>query len=105
MIVLDTHAWIGWVSESSKLSATARQAIAQAAESIGIHPISCWEAAMLVAKNRLQFNRDVGEWVELPYSVRRCACCRSPPRKPCWPPDCRAISTVTRRTACWPPLA
>ena len=65
MIILDTHAWIWWVSESSKLSATALQTIVQATEPIGIHPISCWEVAMLVSKNRLQFNRDVGDWVEL----------------------------------------
>ena len=35
MIILDTHAWIWWISESSKLSATALQTILQATEPIG----------------------------------------------------------------------
>lgn len=65
MIILDTHAWIWWVSESSKMSTKALQAINQTTQPIGIHPISCWEVTMLVAKKRIGFDRDVGEWVNM----------------------------------------
>lgn len=62
MIVLDTHAWIWWVTESRKLSTKARRAIGRA-DVLGVHLISCWEVAMLVAKGRLSLSLDVGEWV------------------------------------------
>jgi len=64
MIVLDTHAWIWWVSESPKLSETARRAIINS-ESLGINVISCWEVAMLVVKNRIGFRIDVQDWIDL----------------------------------------
>ena len=69
MIVLDTHAWIWWVAESKQLSAVARKAIANA-DTIGIHPISCWEIAMLVEKNRLALNCDVEQWVATALRMR-----------------------------------
>jgi PIN domain nuclease of toxin-antitoxin system len=49
MILLDTHAWIWWVTESMHLSKQAAQAIAQA-DRLGVHIISCWEVAMLVLR-------------------------------------------------------
>ncbi len=64
MILLDTHAWIWWVTESARLSAPATQAIAQA-EHLGVHIISCWEVTMLVEKGRIGFDRDIAEWVDL----------------------------------------
>ena len=69
MIVLDTHAWIWWVAESKQLSAAARKAITNA-DTIGIHPISCWEIAMLVEKNRLVLNCDVEQWVATALRMR-----------------------------------
>ena len=68
MIVLDTHAWVWWVTESAKISRKARRAIHEA-DGLGVHPISCWEVAMLVAKGRLGLALDVAEWV--PQAVRR----------------------------------
>lgn len=52
MILLDTHAWIWWVTESDNLSAKASQAIAKV-DCVAVHPISCWEVAMLVEKDVL----------------------------------------------------
>jgi PIN domain nuclease of toxin-antitoxin system len=49
MIILDTHAWIWWITESENLSVQATEAINKA-DIIGIAAISCWELAMLVAK-------------------------------------------------------
>jgi PIN domain nuclease of toxin-antitoxin system len=50
MIILDTHAWIWWLTESPKLSDKAKEAIDNHTI-IGIPAISCWELSMLVAKN------------------------------------------------------
>ena len=40
MIVLDTHAWVWWATESKQLSVRARRAIAESDE-IGISVIFC----------------------------------------------------------------
>ena len=64
MIVLDTHAWIWWVNESERLSDTAQLTIQQT-DRVGIAAISCWEVAMLVAKERIGFSVDVQIWIEL----------------------------------------
>ena len=63
MILLDTHAWIWWASQSPKLSAAARQAIENETKA-GVAVISCWEVAMLMDKGRLKLDREVGLWVE-----------------------------------------
>ncbi len=62
MIVLDTHVWIWWVSAPRKLSPPARRAVQEAKELV-VSAISLWEVAMLVAKSRLELDRDVGLWM------------------------------------------
>ncbi len=62
MIVLDTHAWIWWVSEPDRLSSRAREVIAYARK-VGICPISIWEISTKVAKGRLTFDRALDVWV------------------------------------------
>lgn len=63
MIVLDTHAWAWWTAVSAKLSATAKKHIEEASR-IGVSAISAWEVAMLVARGRLRFDRDVLDWID-----------------------------------------
>ena len=63
MILLDTHAWVWWVTESSRLSAPARAAIKKE-DTLGVSVMSCWEVAMLVDKGRLGLTLDVDHWVE-----------------------------------------
>ncbi|MBI5585736.1 MAG: type II toxin-antitoxin system VapC family toxin [Deltaproteobacteria bacterium] len=65
MILLDTHAWIWWVSNPDLLSTEARVLIDQALVKRKIHisAMSVWEVAMLVAKNRLQLTMEVGDWI------------------------------------------
>ena len=48
MIVLDTHAWIWWATDRTRLSASASEAIA-AADELGVSAVSAWEVAMLAA--------------------------------------------------------
>ena len=63
MILLDTHAWVWWAASSPNLSRKSARAI-EAAKKIYISAISCWEVAMLVAKNRLILDRDVEIWLD-----------------------------------------
>ena len=63
MILLDTHIWFFYINEGpEKLSDAAQQAIRQN-DILGVSIISCWEIAMLVAKQRLKFSIDVQDWV------------------------------------------
>ena len=64
MIILDTHVWIWWVNESNRLPEMTRLFIEQA-DSVGIPAISCWEVAMLVAKDRIGLTMDVAIWIDL----------------------------------------
>lgn len=70
MIVLDTHAWIWWAASSRELSAPARHAI-DGADCVGVCAISLWEVAMLVAKGRLEFDRDPLEWMQQALALPR----------------------------------
>lgn len=70
MIVLDTHAWIWWASNSKKLSVRAKQSIDEADE-LGVSAISCWETAMLVQKRRLELDREVLLWLRQALALPR----------------------------------
>ena len=67
MIVLDTNAWIWWVSDPEKLSARARAVVA-AAEKKGdiiLSSISVWEVAVKHAAGKLDLDRDLRAWLRL----------------------------------------
>ena len=70
MIVLDTHAWIWWAAGSTRLPALARHTIDGAA-AVGVCAISLWEVAMLVAKRRLELDRDSLEWMKQALALPR----------------------------------
>jgi len=65
MIVLDTHAWIWFISNPNYLSKRAGNAVNAAVEdkSILISSISAWEVALLVAKERLKLTLDISDWI------------------------------------------
>jgi len=65
MIVLDTHAWIWWVSSPEFLSETAKQIIDEAVteRNIFISSISAWEVAILVSRGRLKLTMSPIDWV------------------------------------------
>ncbi|MEB3192970.1 MAG: type II toxin-antitoxin system VapC family toxin [Snowella sp.] len=66
MIILDTHVWFWWLTESPKLSIKAAEVIAVNTE-IGVSAISCWELAMLVSKDRITLSMDVQVWLDLAF--------------------------------------
>ena len=63
MIVLDTHVWLWWLSETSLLSKNASREIGKA-DRIGICSISCFEVAIAVAKGRISIDRGILDWLE-----------------------------------------
>ncbi|MEA2163599.1 MAG: hypothetical protein QOK37_1726 [Thermoanaerobaculia bacterium] len=62
VIIADTHAWVWWIDWRHRMSRIALRTLDDA-EQIGISVISCWEVALLVAKGRLDLDRDVSLWV------------------------------------------
>ncbi len=60
-VLLDTHAIVWWQADGQRLSARATREIARA-EGILVSPISCWEIATLVARDRIALDRDVYSW-------------------------------------------
>jgi len=65
MIVLDTHAWIWFISKPEVLSKRAKKAVSAAVKdkSVLISSISAWEVALLVFKKRLTLSLDVSDWI------------------------------------------
>jgi PIN domain nuclease of toxin-antitoxin system len=62
VILLDTHAWVWWVSEPERLSPKAREAIDDARQ-VAVSPISCWEVATKVTQRKLRLDRELDVWM------------------------------------------
>lgn len=70
MILLDTHIWFHYINDGpSRLSMGIRRAIRDN-PMLGVSIISCWEIAMLVAKERLRFGVDVLDWITQALKVK-----------------------------------
>lgn len=70
-VVLDTHAWIWWVTSDRRLSRRARAAIQKplARGEAWISMISIWEMAKKVEKGQLALDRPLEEWFEAALSA------------------------------------
>ena len=65
MILLDTHVWVWWVSQSDRLQTRHRELLETGSDRVfGVSIISCWEVAKLVQYGRLKLDRPVGLWIE-----------------------------------------
>jgi len=64
VIVLDTHTWIWYATEDAQLSKRAKARIHRA-DALGVHPVSCWEVAMLSHGGKLKLSVDIAQWVDL----------------------------------------
>lgn len=69
--VLDTHAWVWWVTADRRLSRRARTAIDRAAarNELWVSPISIWEMAKKVEKGQLALDRPLDEWLDAALEV------------------------------------
>jgi PIN domain nuclease of toxin-antitoxin system len=70
VIVLDTHAWLWWVSGDSSLSRKAAKEI-RAAKRIGVSAVSCLEVAVAEARGRIELDRPVLLWLEEALALPR----------------------------------
>ncbi len=64
VIVLDTHIWVEYIDDPSRLSKPALEAIRGGQEPVGISSISAWEVHMLEKKGRLELRIPARLWVE-----------------------------------------
>lgn len=64
-VLLDTHIWVWWLTPSSQLTDTERDALDEEASrgELRLSAISLWEAQMLRAKNRLVLPLPLAEWL------------------------------------------
>jgi len=62
-LLLDTHAWIWWLTSPGKLGRKAKRAIAKA-DRVGIPSICVWEIAMKAQAGNLRFDRPYETWIE-----------------------------------------
>ncbi|MBX3723192.1 MAG: type II toxin-antitoxin system VapC family toxin [Turneriella sp.] len=65
MVLLDTHAWVWWLTKPDMLPKKATQVIRAAMKDYDVHisTMSTWEIAMLVARGRLEFATDYREFI------------------------------------------
>ena len=65
-LLLDTHSWIWFVDGNKQISIDVRRRINEAIklQQAYVAAISCWEVAMLEAKDRIVFSMPWLEWVE-----------------------------------------
>jgi PIN domain nuclease of toxin-antitoxin system len=65
-ILLDTHAWVWWVTKDRRLSKKAFQAIDHAArhEGVSLSVISVWEVAKKIEKKQLGLDRPLRQWMD-----------------------------------------
>lgn len=63
MIVLDTHAWVWWVTKPERLGKRAARAIDKA-ERIGVPAICVWEVAVKADARKLRFDRPYDVWLD-----------------------------------------
>lgn len=65
--LLDTHAWVWWVTRDKRLSRSATRAIdrAQARDVLLLSLISIWEVAKKVEKGQLVLDRPVDDWLDV----------------------------------------
>jgi PIN domain nuclease of toxin-antitoxin system len=67
-LLLDTHAFVWWITRPEKLTRRQRAAIDRARrggrESLLVSIISCWEVALLAQRGRLRFSIPSEAWLE-----------------------------------------
>lgn len=69
--LLDTHAWVWWVTRDRRLSARARAAVgaSQTKRELWISLISVWEVARKVEKQQLVLDRPLTQWLDEAVTV------------------------------------
>ena len=69
MTIVDTHAWIWWMSDPARLGRGARRELEQT-NRVGVPAICCVEVAALVARGRISLDRPPLDWLNDALAVR-----------------------------------
>ena len=98
--VLDTHAWVLWVSNDKRLGKSVIAALDDLPpdQRPWLSDISLREVATLVEKGRLGFNLPFGDWLEALPTPAQFESCLSPPTLQRKSPRFRNHSIVTLQT-------
>jgi len=65
MILLDTHIWVKWVLDESRLpDSVCKHILEHEEDGLGVSIISCWEVAKLAELKRLNFEMDMLDWID-----------------------------------------
>ena len=69
--LLDTHAWLWWVTEDRRLSRRAKTTIdaARRDNDVWLSLISVWEIAKKVEKHQLTFDRPLSDWLDAATTI------------------------------------
>lgn len=62
-LLLDTHIWVWYLLDDSRLSTTLAQAIADEKNELWLSPISLWETHLLAEKGRLILEPSPEQWI------------------------------------------
>lgn len=70
MLVLDTGAWLAWISAPARIPPRTQRAMLEEETRSGlvVSAISIWEVATKAALGKLALDRDTGEWLDLATS-------------------------------------
>ncbi len=63
-LLLDTHIWIWAVLEPERLGKQLTKRLTATDNELWVSPVSVWELAILVERNRVRLNLDLDVWVE-----------------------------------------
>jgi PIN domain nuclease of toxin-antitoxin system len=64
MVVLDTHALYWWVNQTAGKLARNQVDSIEAADSLGISSMTCWEMAWLVTHDRIELKIPIASWLD-----------------------------------------
>ncbi len=86
-LLLDSHAFLWWLSEDPKLGAKARQAVADPASTVHISAATIWELSIKSALGKLDLDGadlveeiEANDFVELPMTARHSLAAAGLPR-------------------------
>jgi PIN domain nuclease of toxin-antitoxin system len=62
-ILLDTHIWLWVQDDPDRLGKSLRRTLNHPENELWLSPVSTWEALVLQSKGRIQFRREIADWV------------------------------------------
>ena len=69
-LLLDTHVWLWSQLKPGRLSARARDAVIDSANTLALSPVSVWEALLLAERGRVDLAPDPWSWIRMALATR-----------------------------------